>query len=350
MKKVLALALTLMLLVSLTACGGKTSTSQQEPPAANAPQTSEDAQTEPAGAAEPARTKMEISVGCGTSSGVGYVTASTVGALMQTQFPEYYTCKPEVTTGGAESLRLLAAGDVVLSSAMSDDVVAAYNGDRGFEGLTGTLRYITSGNMTTIQCFAKSKLDVETLADCVGLRVAVTSGTMFKYYWPYLLETYGLTNEDFKSVESYATKDAVEAFKNNQIDLICMVTAVPNNTIQDMAMSDAVRLLTMSEEARDKIIELQPCFQKTTVPAGTYTTWDKDIQTIGVRNIYVCTEDTDYQMVYDWVKTIDENNDALRSAHPQAGEYGIRDNVLPCQLIPFHQAAEDYYKEAGLIK
>lgn len=47
---------------------------------------------------------------------------------------------------------------------------------------------------------------------------------------------------------------------------------------------------------------------------------------------------------------MDENNAALRSAHTQAGEYGIRENVLPCQLIPFHQAAEDYYREIGLLK
>lgn len=348
MKKVFARVLALMLLVGLAACSGQTDTPKQDASLKTEDTSSETEGTAPSEAVT--RTKMEISVGCGTSSGAGYVTASTVGALMQTQFPEYYTCKPEVTTGGAESLRLLAAGDVVLCSAMSDDVVAAYNGERDFQGLTGSLRYITSGNMTTIQCFAKADLDVETLADCVGLRVAVTSGTMFNYYWPYLLETYGLTGDEFKSVESYATKDAVEAFKNNQIDLICMVTAVPNNTIQDMAMSDAVRLLSMSEAERDKIIQLQPCFQKATVSAGTYTTWDKDVETIGVRNIYVCQEDADYQMVYDWVKTIDENNDALSSAHPQAGEYGIRENVLPCQLIPFHQAAEDYYREAGLLK
>ena len=299
---------------------------------------------------EPVRHKTEITVGCGTSSGVGYVTASTIGAILQTAYPEYYSAKPEITTGGAESIRLLADDEVVLCSAMADDVVAAYNGERNFEGVTGTLSYITSGNMTTIQCFAQSKLDVVSLADCKGLRVAVTSGTMFNYYWPYLLETYGLSNSDFKSVDSYSTKDAVEAFRNNQIDLICMVTAVPNSTIQDLAMSNGVRLLTMTEADRDKIIELQPCFQKTVVPAGKYSGWDQDTETIGVRNVYVCKQDTDYQLVYDWVKAIDENNAALSAAHPQAGEYGDHNNVLPCAYIPFHPAAEAYYHEIGLLK
>ena len=295
MKKAFACILALALLACLAACGGPSDAPEQgaSPKGENA------TSAEVPNTDVPTRTKMEISVVCGTSSGAGYVTASTVGARMQTQCPGYYTCKPEVDTGGAESLRLLEAGDVVLCSAMSDDVAAAYNGERDFQGLTGSLRHITSGNMAAIQCFAKADLDVSTLADCTGLRVAVTSGTRFNYYWPYLLETYGLTGDNFKSVESYAAKDAVEAFKNNQIDLICMVTAVPNNTIQDMAMSDAVRLLSMNEADRDKIIGLQPCFQKTTVPTGSYTTWDKDAETIGVRNIYACQEDTDYQMVYD---------------------------------------------------
>ena len=295
MKKAFACILALALLACLAACGGPSDAPEQgaSPKGENA------TSAEVPNTDVPTRTKMGISVVCGTSSGAGYVTASTVGALMQTQCPGYYTCKPEVDIGGAESLRLLEAGDVVLCSAMSDDVAAAYNGERDFQGLTGSLRHITSGNMAAIQCFAKADLDVSTLADCTGLRVAVTSGTRFNYYWPYLLETYGLTGDNFKSVESYAAKDAVEAFKNNQIDLICMVTAVPNNTIQDMAMSDAVRLLSMNEADRDKIIGLQPCFQKTTVPTGSYTTWDKDAETIGVRNIYACQEDTDYQMVYD---------------------------------------------------
>lgn len=295
MKKAFACILALALLACLAACGGPSDAPEQ----GASPEGENATSAEVPNTDVPTRTKMEISVVCGTSSGAGYVTASTVGALMQTQCPGYYTCKPEVDTGGAESLRLLEAGDVVLCSAMSDDVAAAYNGERDFQGLTGSLRHITSGNMAAIQCFAKADLDVSTLADCTGLRVAVTSGTMFNYYWPYLLETYGLTGDNFKSVESYAAKDAVEAFKNNQIDLICMVTAVPNNTIQDMAMSDAVRLLSMNEADRDKIIGLQPCFQKTTVPTGSYTTWDKDAETIGVRNIYACQEDTDYQMVYD---------------------------------------------------
>lgn len=354
LKKVLRTALVLGMSGMLAACSGgnggassQTTASAASESAAESKQ--EEAETSAEKTDEVTRTKMEISVGCGTSSGVGYATASTVGAILQNLYPEYYTCKPEVTTGGAESMRLLSAGDVVLCSAMADDVLAAYNGERDFTDLKDRIRYITCGNITTIQCFVQDELDVKTLADCAGLRIAVMSGTMYNYYWDYMLETYRMTNDDFASVESFSTKDAVEAFRNNQIDVICLVTAIPNATIQDLAMSDGVKLLTMTEEERDKIISIQPCFEKISV-AGSYYSWDTDIDTVGVRNVYVCLDDTDYQVVYDWVKAIDENNDALKAAHPQSAEYGDHSRVLTCQKIPFADAAKDYYTEIGLIK
>jgi len=333
MKKIICLFLVVLITVTFVGCGVGNN---------------QETQSESAKEETVKREPMNVSVGCGTSSGVGYATASTVGALLQSNYPTY-SVKPEITTGGAESIRLLVAGDVTLCSAMSDDVLAAYNGERGFEGTKGRLRYITSGNITTIQCFAQKDLDVEELDDCKGLNVAVQSGTMYTYYWNYLLEAYGLTSDDFKSVKSMATKDAVNAFQDGTIDLFCMVTAVPNATIQDLAMSTGVRVLTMSEDKRDAAIKLQPCYRKTEVKGELYNS-DGIAKTIGVRNVYVCLDSTNYQLVYDWVKTIDENNDALRAAHPQAGEYGLHENVLANQIIPFHDAALKYYTEIGLVK
>lgn len=342
MKKALCIILAAIMLLGCTACGSdKTpAASAASAPAASAAAGSTSAVT---------RTKMQVGIGCGTSSGVGYATASTIGAILQNLYPDYYTSKPEVTTGGAESIRLLANGDVALCSAMADDALAAYDGERDFQGTQGKLRYITSGNMTTVQCFAQDELNVSSLTDCKGLRMAVTSGTMYNYYWDYFCKAYGMTNADFKSVNSYSTKDAVSAFRDGQVDVICMVTAVPNSTIQDLAMSDGVKLLTMTPEEQDKVISIQPCFEKTTVDCSNYS-GSGEINTVGVRNVYVCLDTTDYQLVYDWVKAIDENNAALTAAHPQAGQYGDHANVLNCQKIPFAQAAEDYYTEVGLIK
>ena len=51
-------------------------------------------------------------------------------------------------------------------------------------------------------------------------------------------------------------------------------------------MSDGVKLLTMTEEERDTIISIQPCFEKTSVDCAEYSS-EGSIDTIGVRNVYV---------------------------------------------------------------
>ncbi len=295
------------------------------------------------------RTPMTINVGCGTSTGVGYITASTVGSLLSAQYPEYQV-KPEITTGALENIRLIHSGVAQLASAMSDVALAAYEGNREFDASTkDSIRYITSGNLTTITQFARDGLEAKELPDLKGKRIGVASGTMANYYWPILLNAYGLKEDDFKSVTVLQIKDIVNNMGDGTIDYGVHVTSVPNSTIADLALTNGIRVLTMSDEIRDKIIEVNPYFIKTTIGKDVYGT-EQDSETLAVRNIYVCPKDADEQMVYDWVKTIDENNDKLTIAHPQAGEYGRRENVLESQLFPFHPGAERYYREVGLIK
>lgn len=295
------------------------------------------------------RTPMAIAIGCGTSTGVGYITASTVGSLLSTQYPEYQ-CKPEITTGGAENIRLLLAGDTQLGSAMLDVALNAYEGTREWDQTSkDKIRYITSGNMTTITQFAKKELGAKELPDLKGKRIGVASGTMADFYWQYLLDAYGLTEADFKSVKVLGIKDILTAIQDGSLDCGVHVTSVPNSSIQDTALSVGLSILSINDSARDAMIQANPSFSKTTISKDKYSS-DFDAETLGVRNVYVCPTDANEQMVYDWVKTIDENNAALAAAHPQAGEYGLRQNVLQCQMFPFHPGAERYYREIGMIK
>lgn len=295
------------------------------------------------------RQPMSVSIGCGTSTGVGYITASTVGSLLSSKYPTYQ-CKPEVTTGGAENIRLLLNGDIQLCSAMLDVATNAYKGTREWDAKSkGKLRYITSGNMTTLTQFARKESGAKELPDLKGKNIGVASGTTAQFYWKYLLEAYGLTDKDFKSVKVLGIKDILTAMQDGSIDYGVHTTSVPNSSIQDTAMTVGLNVLTMSDDICEKLIKANPGFEKTKITKETYTS-DFDAQTVGVRNVYVCLSDSDDQLVYDWTKTIDENQKALVQAHPGAGQYGKHENVLNCQKFPFHPAAERYYKEVGLLK
>ncbi len=343
MKKLLSFLLAALMLLSCTACGSDSDVPEGTTPA----DTSEPAETDSGDGA--ARTPQDIHIATGTSTGVGFITVSTVGSLLAKDYPEY-TIVPEITTGGAENINMLLSGDAQMASCMLDDAIACNSMERKWEGdesAKDALYYVTNSYLTSITQFTPKSTGAKELSDLKGMRIGVASGTMANYYWKYLLEAYGMTEDDFAKVEVMGIKDLLVAIQDGTLDYGVHVASTPNTSIQDTALSVGLNILTMSDEVIDKMIELNPSFQKYTITKDKYES-DFDANTVGVHNVYVCTADADEQMIYDFVKTIDENNDTLMAAHPQAGEVGQK--VMENQLLPFHPGAERYYKEIGLAK
>lgn len=338
MKKLLSLFLAVLMVLACAACSssgnGAAGTSGSAAAASGSSVT---------------RTPQDIHIATGTSTGVGFITVSTIGSLLSKSYPEY-SIVPEITTGGAENINMLLSGDAQMASCMLDDALACNSMDRKWkdnEAAKDSLYYVTNSYLTCITQFTPKATGAKELSDMKGKRIGVASGTMANYYWKYLLEAYGMTESDFAKVDVMGIKDILVAIQDGTLDYGVHVASTPNTSIQDTALSVGLNILTMSDEAIDKMIALNPSFQKATITKDSYDS-DFDANTVGVHNVYVCKADADEQMIYDFVKTIDENHDTLAAAHPQAGEVGQK--VMENQLLPFHPGAERYYKEIGLIK
>lgn len=345
-KRFFSVMLGLTMVTSLAACGGSsTSGSTAATTAANS-----EAVVESKEADGVTRTPQTITIACGTSKGVGYITTSTAGAILTQNYPEYQI-KPEITTGSQENITLIREGVAQIGVAMTDSALAAYEGTREFdESYKGCINFVTGGYMTTITQIVPKDSPAKELPDLKGKKIGVSKGVMSKFYFPILLEAYGLTKDDFK-IEEMSINDILTALQDGNIEYGIHVSSVPNTGISDLALSSGIQLLTMNEEVRDKIIEKNPYFVKATIGKDVYST-DFDAETLATRNVYVCSPDADEQVIYDWVKTLIENHDELATAHPQAGDFGGKDgiNAMEGQLIPLHPGAERYYKEIGLIK
>lgn len=296
------------------------------------------------------RTRQTITVACGTSSGVGYITTTTLGAILSKLYPEYQI-KPELTTGSAENVRLITQGIAQIGVCMADSALAAYNGEREFDKSTkGKINFVTGGYMTTITQIVPKKSTAKELPDLKGKRLGVSKGVMSQFYFPLILKAYGLTTKDFR-ISVLSIGDILAGLKDGNLDYGIHVASVPNNGISDLAMSNGINLLSMSEAIRDKIIKENPYFIKVDISKDVYSTADEG-QTLATRNVYICAANANDQVVYDFVKTLIERHDDIAMAHPQAGDFGGKngENALASQLIPVHPGAKRYYKEVGLLK
>jgi TRAP transporter TAXI family solute receptor len=80
------------------------------------------------------------------------------------------------------------------------------------------------------------------------------------------------------------------------------------------------------------------------IPSGTYRGIDKDLGTIGVKNLLVASSQLSDDLVAQILKVIFDNKDALVAAHPEARHLELPSS-FDDTIAPYHSGALRFYKE-----
>jgi TRAP transporter TAXI family solute receptor len=99
---------------------------------------------------------------------------------------------------------------------------------------------------------------------------------------------------------------------------------------------------------KDVVEKLGAPYVAATIPAGTSTGQDKDVETVAVINFLVTLEDVSEETAYQMTKQLFENLPEMQAAHNAAKAIKL-ENAIKGMPIPLHPGAEKYYKEKGLL-
>jgi TRAP transporter TAXI family solute receptor len=160
-----------------------------------------------------------------------------------------------------------------------------------------------------------------------------------------LLQVNGLTYNDVKmSFVSYT--DAVSQVQDGHAVAFTAGTTIPSSAVMDIATSRDVKILDLADQL-DAMKKVNPGYTLNTIPKGTYSKQDKDIQVIGYATHIVASCKLPEDTVYGMAKAISQNTQQLssivkdiRSLTPK----GMAENIG----VPFHRGAAKFYKEAGI--
>lgn len=346
MNRCLALALSVIMVCGvLTACGPKEETPSTSTPAASTPAASTPAD-------EVVRTPINIRWASGSSAGALSVTGNVMGGLLAELY-EGYTVSPEVTTGGVENCKLFLAGDANWIAMQADDAAATAAGTRDWVDVPearDALRYVSASFVTKYCLFARQDDDsINTFEDFKGKKIGILAGTTYLNGWPVLLEAHGMTEADFAAVEVMARPDLANAIQDGTIDCIFDITT--ENTVHQEAATaiGGYKAISLSDEVRAKMKEKNSALVDTNVVANYYGKNEAAV-TVGVYNCWFTGPDMDYQLVYDMLTLMHDCDEDLKAAHPNCGITHNEADILSSQVLPWHPAAEQFYKDRGLIK
>lgn len=334
MKKLFALLLAVIMLLSLAACGEKEITENAE----NQPEATDN----PALVPDP----VKITLATGGTSGTYYA----VGGVIQTVLsPKLNLCDIVVESTGASvaNINMVTDGEAQLAIVQSDIINYAHNGTFSFEGNpeTAALWLATICN-ETVQIVARPGLnslqDLKGKVVCVG---DVGSGSEVNAWQ--ILNSVGITKDDIHAVNGSFT-DAVDMLRDGKIDATFSGATPPTTAIVDYATTNELNIISFTEDDIEKVHGAYPFLIKNVIPAGTYNGQNTDVVSVGVQTTLVASEDLSEDVVYEFVKGLYDNQPELAKAHVRFSTLDAESSVTSA-TVPMHPGAIKYYKEIGLM-
>ena len=179
----------------------------------------------------------------------------------------------------------------------------------------------------------------ETLADLEGTTILLGSGSFGAREGAKYIEMFDLDGK--VTIADSELSNAVNALKNGQIDGFVTAGSFPAPNVIEAAASTGVTVISMTDEQIEASGRT-----RLTIPAGTYTGQDADIQTTSLPVVAYSTTKMDEDTAYQLTKTFWETREAM--AADAAWWAGVSTDMLSNITTQIHPGAIRYYEEIGV--
>ena len=318
MKKFFAMMLALIMVLSLTACGGK----------------------------DDAVVKMRFVTG--GESGTYYAFGSTI-AQHATNENNGIEVTGIVGNGSQANIQEMQKKTAELAFCQSDVMAYAYAGTNLFadSGKVDCFSTVAALYMEQVQIVTCDP-SIKTVADLKGKKVSIGAAGSGVYFNAIdVLGCYGLTESDI--IPTYqGFGDSANALKDGQIDAAFVVSGAPTTAIVELATTKTAYLVSIEDANVDKLLKASPYYAKSVIPAGTYNGQTADVTTVAVGAVVLARndipEDAIYALVSDIFATAADATAA--AAHAKYGELSLEFGAS-ITAVPYHPGAAKYFAEKG---
>jgi TRAP transporter TAXI family solute receptor len=120
----------------------------------------------------------------------------------------------------------------------------------------------------------------------------------------------------------------------------------PTSSILNLATTQNVVIIALSEAELAAAMAADPTFALTTLPGGSYNGVADDITVLGIPNVLTVSSEMSDEVAYQVTKAMYENISEMRAIHPAANETSV-EFTMSATPVPLHPGAIRYYEEIG---
>jgi TRAP transporter TAXI family solute receptor len=288
-----------------------------------------------------------VSIGTAPPGGAFFVVGGALAEVLgQQRAADGWRVTAEATKGSQENIRRLDAGEIDLAISNAAITYFAVRGTSGWERAYDVQAVMTLAPNVAL-FIAPRSAGVRSIADLRGKRVVIgPAGAGFELFVGPILEAHGVTLDELDVL--HATQSAaVDLLADGSAAAAFLGGAIPTASITQASASQEIVFVPFEPAAVEELVTTYPFFHRATIPAGSYRGQAEPFEGLNVGSMHlIARADLDEETVYQVVRTIYEQREAVIERHPAGRAIGpgsARDVGTE-----FHPGAERYYREIGL--
>jgi hypothetical protein len=298
-----------------------------------------------------------ITLGTATQSGNFYPTGAYICELVnkgREKGEHKVHCSVQATGGAVVNLRAIRRGEMPIGFAVSEIQADAYNGTGAFkdEGPNKDLRFVMSLYPEPFHLIVRSDAGVKHFRDIKGKRVSAgPPGTSSRETASLMMKYFGIDSKKDIIDVPITFREAPAALCDNKVDVIIFASGVPTPLMQEAATTCDAKLAPIDGPEINKLLADNPYFAALTIPGGSYTGTNANVNTFGSSATLVSSQTVDADTIYYVVKAVFDNFEAFKQQKPFYKLMTRESSVNVSRVgVPYHEGAKRFYEQYKLIK
>ncbi len=297
-----------------------------------------------------AASTQNLKFATGGTTGAYYPYGGAIAQIVKDGTAGAITLDVQSTGASKANIYLVDSDEAQVALVQNDVMSYAYTGEEFFNGeVIETFSTVATVYAEVCQIIVDPASGIESVADLKGKRVSLgDAGSGVEANAKQILAAYGVSVDDI-TVQNLGFGDSATAMKDKKLDAFFVTAGTPTTAIAELAATNEIKILSIDAEHMASLMDQYSFYTEYTIPAGTYTGYDEDVQTLAVKATIIVNNNLSEDTVYNLTKAIFEGQEALAAANAKGAELSLESAVQGVS-VPFHPGAEKYYKEAGVIE
>ncbi len=251
----------------------------------------------------------------------------------------------EVTGGPWQNIALVHTGDVAFGMTTMGPAAAALRGESQLtpgvpmdKALAMFPMYETPFSITVL-----SETGVTSISEIPdGARIGFgPAGSTSDTYFPLMLEELGVEFER----RNGSWNDLASQLQDGTIDVIAFAAGIPIPAVSQLEAQTEITVIEFTEDEQAQVMAAFPV-AAFTIPEGTYSSVEGDRRAVSMWNFAIANADLPDDFVYEAVKAVMENNEAMINIHG-AARATIPEHFDKNQVLLWHPGAARWFEENG---